>query len=661
MTYRSSAIRLLFWCLMSLFIINLLACNSKDNGISPVQHEKSPIMKDIVEGRGPWWGENIAASATIFSNASLSSNPPALANDGLLNTFWSGNYPNFASKKYSGIEFGLSWSHPQNIRCIRVHQGQGSFFTTAIKSIMYFDLFSGEWKQLFGYGSSGSGDTQNLYYDVFLYTKLNTTSIKLNFESFIASSAVIAEVEVHDDYINSLRIFSPKDGSVFSFGDPIFLSGGGVYHPTLPVVSNAKWLSSLDGEIASLPEMPYWDPTPTATVYLSPGLHTITLQGVDYNNAIVATSVKILVQDIDEIRIKNLDPQTGEDPFAPVTAVSYRAATTRFEAIGYRANIPIGPVPVVWEIQGGEVIASEQLRMGILSHLGQPNTRIGNIENSPIPVPSGGITPIIDSSHVTLHSFLPGNITLVAKKGTASASVSIRIKKPVFKVNVYPVGDVETAIFATWENITRQVWEKENVVKIESVTLMPAIQNVVFPAPPLAPPYQGAEASLTQFLYEQPNLLNPLVYDCLLGHTSSFFNVPRQSGILLASREHPAVNIYHVFQPWCYFVLDQFTLPPTKDWYPPEIYAISSRDHFVTLEVSGAIIESFFNPYPTQYSRFLAAGVGRVFGLVHAAEWLGNLMDFSPIGGLVLTPEQFITALNYRNDNPQNSTMIWEE
>ena len=199
------------------------------------------------------------------------------------------------------------------------------------------------------------------------------------------------------------------------------------------------------------------------------------------------------------------------------------------------------------------------------------------------------------------------------------------------------------------------------VTPIESITMQSPIPNVIFPASPLAPPYQGAEASMPQLLFEEPNLLNPLVYDCLLGHNSGFFNVPRQSGLLLASREPQAVNVFHVFQPWSYFVRDRFTTPPTTDWYPPEIYAISSREHFVILEVSGAIIESFFNPYPIQYSRFLAAGVGRVFGLIHAAEWLGNLMDLSPIGGLVLTPEQYITALNYRNDNPQNLTMIWEE
>jgi len=36
-------------------------------------------------------------------------------------------------------------------------------------------------------------------------------------------------------------------------------------------------------------------------------------------------------------------------------------------------------------------------------------------------------------------------------------------------------------------------------------------------------------------------------------------------------------------------------------------------------------------------------------------------MDFSDNGALDVTPLQYIAALNYNNDNPQNYVKIWEE
>jgi len=360
-------------------------------------------------------------------------------------------------------------------------------------------------------------------------------------------------------------------------------------------------------------------------------------------------------------KIKNLSASEEVDPFADYVKVSYRAAKTRFQAVEVDpSGIEIGPATVDWEIQGGAVVATEQLRMGILNHLGQVNTRIGNIGADPVPDP-GSIFPILNKSLVTFHSFLPGDITLIATKGTASDSVAIRIKKPVFKVNVYPVGDVETSIFETWESITHKVWEKEGIIKVESVSLQSAIPNVTYPNSPLTPPMQGAEEVLQTEFFIDPSLGKPLVYDCLLGDTSGFYNVPRESGILLATREPTTVNVYLVNRPLSYYVSDSFTTPPEKALYFPDIYPFSSREYFVTLETFGIAIRTPFSPFLPQHERYLAAGIGRCLGLFHAAEWLGNLMDFSPIGGQVLTPEQFIAALNYRNDNPQNSTLIWEE
>lgn len=488
----------------------------------------------------------------------------------------------------------------------------------------------------------------------------------------------IMEYGLYGPGSSHLKITSPASNSLFMVGENIQFTSSASGN-----LINYQWFS--DGVVfGTSPGSPN-----NAASYLSPGNHTIRVRAQKTSDlSEVSDSIDIEVLAGFKIVVlgssgSNASVRGNLSPTTMITkngiqsnvksnvqasneeiAVSYRAAKTKFQAIGYRVDgNEVGLVSVDWEIQGGEVVASEQLRMGVLSHLGQVNTRIGNIENSPIPVPGGSIFPILNSSQVTFHSFLPGNITLAAKKGTASDSVTIRIKKPVFKVNVYPVGDVETSIFATWENITRQVWEKEGIIKIESVTMQSLIPNVIYPNSPLTPPMQGGESVLRKrWGNRHPNLLQPLVFDCLLGVTNGFFNVPRQSGILLSSREDRSVNVYLVTQPWSYYVSNPFSSPPAKRLSMRQIYPISSRDHFVTLEQSGVIIrESVDQPPSEEYTRFLAAGIGRVFGLPQPAEWLQNFMDFSPIGGMEVTPLQFIASLNYNNDNPQNSTMIWEE
>jgi hypothetical protein len=262
---------------------------------------------------------------------------------------------------------------------------------------------------------------------------------------------------------------------------------------------------------------------------------------------------------------------------------------------------------------------------------------------------------------VTFNSFLPGNLVIKASRSDITDSVYVRIKQPHFSVNVYPVGDVDTSIFNTWKDIALQIWEKENIIKVDSINLMPTIANVSYPNAPLDQPTRGAEKILTSELFVELDLNHPLVYDCLLDYTSGFFNVPRQAGLLLEKGEVSVVNVFMVKDSFSYYVSDIWSNPPEKQWREPYIYSISSRNHFVTLEKSCSTIKTPTTPYFERQTRYLAAGIGCNFGLPQYANWLNNFMDFSDNGGLDVTPLQYIAALNYNNDNPQNSVKIREE
>jgi hypothetical protein len=469
----------------------------------------------------------------------------------------------------------------------------------------------------------------------------------------------ISELEIYGPAEDSLKILSPSSNLQFNTGEKITLIGTSTIDPTYWHYYNFAWYSNLDGYLGkTFPSI--------SLSNLQPGTHTITLalggqisvtgSSIGAVRAVLSHNISpdsivlgVKGGDIAEIRIKNLDNQD----FASYAEVSYRAAQTQFQAIGYREDgSEIGPVSVRWELEGGEVDAHDQLRMGILSHLGQLNTRIGNLDSSRISVAS--------ATTVTFNSFLPGNLLIKASRGDITDSVYVRIKQPHFSVNVYPVGDVDTSIFNAWKDIALQIWEKENIIKVDSIDLMPTIANVSYPNYPLTPPLSETEAIHLKNRYFF-DLSNPLVYDCMLGDQSGFFNVPRQSRLLMAEGEIAPVNVFMVQESWCYYVADIWTNPPKKVWREPFIYSISSRDNFVTLENSCSIIKTPTPPYLERQKRYLAAGIGRNFGLPQYANWLNNFMDFSDNGAFDVTPLQYITALNYNNDNPQNSIKIWEE
>lgn len=471
----------------------------------------------------------------------------------------------------------------------------------------------------------------------------------------------ISELEIYGPPNDSLKILSPIAGLQFNHGEAITFVGTSTsdyfqYY-------DYGWYSDLDGYLgSSFPSM--------SVSNLRVGTHTITLAlGGDisvtgkammsmravlhYNVTPDSIVIGIKGDEIAKIKIKNLSIQGDEDPYAELANVSYRGGKTTFQAIGCKMNgDELGPVPVQWELEGGDIDAHDQLRMGILSQLGQLNTKIGNLDNS--------LALVASSSTVTFNSFLPGNITIKASKGNLTDSVNVRIKQPHFKVNVYPVGDVDTSIFDIWKDTALQIWEKENIIKVDSIDLMPPIANVSYPDFPLTPPLSEAENILFK-RFGYLSYSNPLVYDCLLGDHSGFFYVPKQSGLLLEKGEIAPLNVFMVQEPWSYYVSDSLANPPEKRWRQPGIYSISNRDHFVTLENSGVILQEYPDPYPARYERYLAAGIGRNFGLPQYANWLNNFMDFGDNGALDVTPLQYIAALNYNNDNPQNSVKIWEE
>jgi len=216
------------------------------------------------------------------------------------------------------------------------------------------------------------------------------------------------------------------------------------------------------------------------------------------------------VSDVAAIKIKNLSTQDGEDPFADQTAVSYRHGKTIFQAIGYDMNNnEIGPVSVRWELEGGSVNIQEQLKVGILAQLGCVDySKIGHLSAGIATSPTA--FPVASATTVVFNSYIPGNIRLTASKDGLTDFVDIRVKQPHFKVNVYPVGDVDTTIFDTWKDIALQIWEKENIIKVDSIDLMPAIANVSYPNAPFGQPMRGAESFLSSELYVELDLTHPL-------------------------------------------------------------------------------------------------------------------------------------------------------
>jgi hypothetical protein len=635
--------KILLLFLISCLGISICACNRESNSVSPVA-SSPPSIAHIFPGLensksitiNPKISANIAPNpigvSLLWKYRMTCSTSPGYPQQ--ITNFFDGN-PETSSSWSSNYPILIEWPQPVSIDRVFLASSNAS------ASFLLFAINNDNWQQQEFNNNNAFG------IDLTLLAPVTTQKLVLIPEN----SVRISELEIYGPSHGSFEIISPANGTIVSANSPIMLAGAG---PTGEVV----WYSDIDGEIGNSLNGISSKPLSlgTHTIYLSlpgqinvrPTTGSIRTQTTG-NISPAKVTVGVAETEIDGLKIVNVN--TGE--VVNDITVSYRAAQTQFQAIGYREDgSEIGPVSVRWELEGGEVDVHDQLKMGILSQLGQLNTRIGNLDNSQVSVAS--------STTVTFNSFLPGNVVIKASRGDVTDSVYVRIKQPHFSVNIYPVGDVDTSIFNTWKDIALQIWEKENIIKVDSINLMPTIANVSYPDYPLTPPLSETEDILFK-RFGYLSYSNPLVYDCLLGDHSGFFYVPKQSGLLLEKGEIAPLNVFMVQEPWCYYVSDSLTNPPEKRWRQPVIYSISSRDHFVTLENSSVILQEYPVPYPARYERYLAAGIGRNFGLPQYANWLNNFMDFSDNGAFDVTPLQYIAALNYNNDNPQNSVKIREE
>lgn len=465
-----------------------------------------------------------------------------------------------------------------------------------------------------------------------------------------------------------VKITSPLPNTEFSSGEEIHFSSSADF-PLL------NYLWTCDGvALGTSPGNP-----DTSASYLSPGTHTIKISAQRSSDlSLVSDSIAIFIADIVQIKIKNLEAQPGEDPFAPSIAVSYRAAKTRFEAIGCRQDgSEIGPVPVKWSLDGGDVSAStEPIRQGILNQLKLTdphvlNNKIGTID---------GKTTVNNAQSVTFYSYLPSHtdefMTLTATSGSHSATKKIRTKQPCFGVVVWPVsGAGNVDIFEDWKSFASQSWQTESIIRIQTFSLNEAISNVAYPNSPLDPPMIGAEEKLASHGWQTPSFLNPILYDLILAASSSCCILPRQPHHIFSKRASGMINVYVVKQTLCYEIpaITPYSLMPIPDFVRKSGMGVSADEYFdfnsrlkiSDLGKSGVSITNVLCPsFTTEHKRCLAHEIGHL--LIQNGEEHKNMID-NPISNL-MTPEgqgielnsmQLHRVLRYSETTP--NSLLWEE
>jgi len=163
------------------------------------------------------------------------------------------------------------------------------------------------------------------------------------------------------------------------------------------------------------------------------------------------------------LKIKNLNAQNGEDPFA----VSSLGATTKFQAVAVSEdNTEIGPVSVKWDLEGGDVLSNQPIRNGILKELGSETAQIGKI--GVLSHENATSSTVLDSDTVKLISFLSGNIDLIATPpGGSPKKVSIRLKQPAISIKLNQISSSpNNTLISEWKNKVMQAWGVENIFQL---------------------------------------------------------------------------------------------------------------------------------------------------------------------------------------------------
>lgn len=332
---------------------------------------------------------------------------------------------------------------------------------------------------------------------------------------------------------SSLKITSPAASAAFDYGQQITFTG-----EVTGTVTDLKWTS--DGVDLS-------QPLTFTKADIPPGNHVITLAGQSAGFP-VSDSITITIGEPAKIKIKNLDAQSG-DEYPEDLVVSYRKAKTRFQAIGCLQNgTPVGPVPVVWSLDGGDV-ATDTMRAKILTELGVNVGKIGVFET-----PTGAAKEV-SADQVTFVSYLPsmptdGNIRVVANRGS-KREVSIRIKQPTVYLSVKHIQGLSRSpglIISMWIQTAKTIWGQEGLIDIQEPVQPFAIENITFEA---LPREESGEFLLLREPFSQPpSFLNPIISDALadrfygVGDPNSV--IPRQSEEMFKRRviNENVVNMY---------------------------------------------------------------------------------------------------------------------
>lgn len=608
---------------------------------------------------------------------------PWRANNGDPGDFWASSYG-----AYNHV-FYLTWAQPVTISRIWILNQFWNWVGQTIQQIRYFNPATQAYVTIPGTTGSygGNGNPNNIN---FTFPPVQTTGIAVLMNTGPVnphpnSSVTIDEIEVYGEATGSLKIASPTNGELFAYGETVSFIAS-----KTGSITNIEWL---DNGVAFAVGLS------ASKSDLSPGTHTITLRGTkggvvasvkqatgsfraQVSGDTVSDSISVTV--IKSIKIKDMD--TGQEPVLPFKMSSIRGIK-KFQTIGCFddfGNNEYGSVKVDWSLLDGEISSEDTMKKEILNILDSNRGKIGVLVTQ-----NATDTKILNSDFATFISYFSGNITLKVEfhRGEAhqiaSKSIIINLTKPTFSVTVWPVSDVGPLdIFGDWKNTTIQVWQKDNILKINSISLGSEISNVTYPGFPMTSPYRGAEVKLKD--KQDVSYWNPIMMDCILKRDSGLNLLPRQPHLLFSNRISGDINAFIVKQPYT-------TQPSIKGVYPAfypdidnpefnemsgvaintgEYYDFDSHAILSDRNRSGIAIKNVMSPFTLSHKRVLAHEIGHILiqnGDEHFLDGVqtplpaDNLMNGGNSTGLGLLPSQYISIFNLDGKKTTRTSLIVEE